>query len=199
MNGEATSEWAEAVETMRPHLRAFMPGTAARIAWKAEERLIAMIWSHLSMGKSSIGETCWMPALLTRMSGPPKAEAARPTRSAISAGLVMSAGEKSARTPNSVSMAARAASISSPGPKPLRTTFAPSAAKARAQARPMPLVEPVTRADLPLRVMEVFREGAGRAAAGNMLRRNIGGSAGEGTGLRANSAEVRLPLRPAFG
>jgi hypothetical protein len=47
--------------------------------------------------------------------------------------------------------------------------------------------------------MEVFREGAGRAAAGNMLRRNIGGSAGEGTGLRANSAGACLPLGPAFG
>ena len=36
---------------MRPHLRAFMPGTAARIAWKAADRLIAMILSHFSGGK----------------------------------------------------------------------------------------------------------------------------------------------------
>ena len=29
---------------------------------------MAMIWSHFSTGKSSIGETNWMPALLTRIS-----------------------------------------------------------------------------------------------------------------------------------
>jgi hypothetical protein len=34
-----------------------MPGTVARIAWKAEDRLIAMIALHLSTGNSSIGET----------------------------------------------------------------------------------------------------------------------------------------------
>jgi hypothetical protein len=31
LNGEATSECAEAVLMMRPHLRCFMPGTAARM------------------------------------------------------------------------------------------------------------------------------------------------------------------------
>src|SRR5919199_1914593 len=67
LNGEPTSEWAEAVEMMRPHLRRFMPGTAARMAWNAADRLIARIWSHFSGGKSSTGATYWMPALLTRM------------------------------------------------------------------------------------------------------------------------------------
>ena len=43
-----------------------------RVVWKAEERLIAMIASHFSIGNSSIGATCWMPALLTRMSSRPK-------------------------------------------------------------------------------------------------------------------------------
>ena len=61
---------------MRPHFLAFMPGTAARMAWKAAERLMAMIWSHFSIGKSSIGATCWMPALLTRMSTAPNASCA---------------------------------------------------------------------------------------------------------------------------
>ena len=56
---------------MRPHLRAFMPGSAARMAWKAADRLMAMIASHFSIGNSSIGATCWMPALLTRMSTAP--------------------------------------------------------------------------------------------------------------------------------
>src|SRR3954469_11723530 len=42
-------------------------------------------------------------------------------------------------------------SISPASPKPLRIRFAPSAASALAMARPMPEVEPVTRAVLPLR------------------------------------------------
>ena len=76
---------------MRPHFRAFMPGTAARMVWKAAERLIAMIASHFSGGKSSIGETNWMPALLTRMSSEPSFFSASATIAAISGGLVMSA------------------------------------------------------------------------------------------------------------
>ena len=72
---------------MRPHLRAFMPGTAARIAWKADDRLMAMIGSHFSTGNSSIGETSWMPALLTRMSTLPKVFSARRTIAAISSRL----------------------------------------------------------------------------------------------------------------
>ena len=43
---------------------------------KAEVRLIAMIASHFSTGKSCTGATCWMPALLTRMSMPPNSTCA---------------------------------------------------------------------------------------------------------------------------
>src|SRR4030095_13539825 len=53
---------------MRPQPRFFMCGTAARMPWKADDRLMAMMASHFSIGNSSIGETNWMPALLTRMS-----------------------------------------------------------------------------------------------------------------------------------
>ena len=53
---------------MRPHLRFFMPGIAARTVWNADDRLMAMMASHFSIGNSSTGATCWMPALLTRMS-----------------------------------------------------------------------------------------------------------------------------------
>ena len=38
---------------IRPHLRAFIPGAAAAMAWKAADMLMAMIWSHFSMGKLS--------------------------------------------------------------------------------------------------------------------------------------------------
>ncbi len=78
---------------MRPHLRAFMPGTAARMAWKADDRLMAMIWSHFSTGKFSTGETNWMPALLTRTSTPPNVRSARRIISSISCDFDMSAAE----------------------------------------------------------------------------------------------------------
>src|SRR4051812_19912329 len=42
--------------------------------------------------------------------------------------------------------------ISLPSPKPFRTTFAPSRAKASARPSPMPDVDPVTSAVLPLSI-----------------------------------------------
>src|SRR5450756_2118004 len=137
---------------MRPQPRFFMPGTAARMPWNADVRLIAMMASHLSIGNSSIGDTNWMPALLTRTSTEPKVFSPSATMSAISAGLVMSAGECTALTLKSVSMPERSFSISSGAPMPLSTILAPAPANARAYAKPMPLVEPVTTAVLPVNV-----------------------------------------------
>src|ERR1700710_443281 len=111
-----------------------------------------MIASHFSGGNSSTGETNWMPALLTRTSTEPNVFSPSATISAISAGLVMSAGECTALTLKSVSMAARSFSMSAGAPMPLRTILAPALAKARAYANPMPLVEPVTTAVLPVNV-----------------------------------------------
>ena len=76
---------------MRPQFFAFMPGRARRVVWKAEVRLMAMMASHFSTGKSSTGDTCWMPALLTRMSTPPNLSDANCIKAAISAGFDMSA------------------------------------------------------------------------------------------------------------
>ena len=45
-----------------------------------------MIASHLSGGKLSTGETCWMPALLTRMSGAPSSSVQRRIIASIAAG-----------------------------------------------------------------------------------------------------------------
>src|SRR5258708_30737030 len=59
-------------------------------------------------------------------------------------------------------MAARSFSIAAASPKPLMTTLAPSLAKARAIARPMPLVEPVTMALRAFKVMGSFRLGSQR-------------------------------------
>ena len=53
-------------------------------------------------------------------------------------------------------MAERSFSISAGTPMPLITTLAPAPAKARAYANPMPLVEPVTTAVLPVNVPILF-------------------------------------------
>ena len=76
---------------MRPQFAARIAGIASRVVWKALLRLIAMIASHFSTGKSSTFATCWIPALLTRMSTRPNFEAANFIISSISAGLLMSA------------------------------------------------------------------------------------------------------------
>ena len=78
---------------MRPHLRFFMPGSAARMVWNEDDRLIAITASHFSTGKSSTLATCWMPALLTSMSSAPNSFSAAAIMAAISAGLLMSAPE----------------------------------------------------------------------------------------------------------
>ncbi len=78
---------------MRPHLRFFMPGMAARMVWNDDDRLIAMIASQRSIGKSSMLATCWMPALLTSTSSAPNAFSVSAIIAAISAGLLMSAAE----------------------------------------------------------------------------------------------------------
>ena len=77
---------------MRPQRRAFIAGSTSRVVWKAELRLMAITASQRSTGNSSIGATCWMPALLTRMSTPPISISQYLTRAAISSGLLMSAG-----------------------------------------------------------------------------------------------------------
>ena len=78
---------------IRPQPLAFIPGITARVAWNAADRLIARIASHFAGGNSSIGATCWMPALLTRMSTPPSIAARAATMPTISSGRLMSAGE----------------------------------------------------------------------------------------------------------
>src|SRR5829696_2367506 len=72
-----------------PHPVLRIAGTARRVVWKAEDRSMAMTWSHLSIGNWSIGATCWMPALLTRMSSRPKVSSVRSTMRPIEPGFVM--------------------------------------------------------------------------------------------------------------
>ena len=77
----------------RPQPFSRIIGSTSLVAWKAEERLIAMMASHFSSGNSSIGATCWMPALFTMMSTVPKVSAVWRIIWPIALGLLMSAGE----------------------------------------------------------------------------------------------------------
>ena len=77
----------------RPQPFCRIPGRTSLVAWKAEERLIAMIASHFSSGNSSIGATCWMPALFTMMSTEPNMSTVWRTMHSIALGLLTSAGE----------------------------------------------------------------------------------------------------------
>jgi len=70
--------------------------------------------------------------------------------------LERSAGRKAQRTPKSAAIAARSRSIASGSPKPLMPMSAPAAAMPRATERPIPLVEPVTRATRPSSVLAVI-------------------------------------------
>jgi hypothetical protein len=90
-----------------------------------------------------------MPALLTRMSSRPDVCRVFSIISRIAAGFDMSAGEKVTRTLKSTAIFACTSATSSGLPKPLRTISEPAAAKARAMAKPIPLVEPVTSDTLP--------------------------------------------------
>src|SRR5436305_1461160 len=105
--------------------------------------------SHFSGGKSCNGATCWMPALLTRMSSRPDVCRVFSIISPIAAGLDMSADEKVTRTLKSAAILACTSATSSGLPKPLRTISEPAAAKARAMPKPIPLVDPVISDTLP--------------------------------------------------
>ena len=69
---------AQAIETVRSGLAAKY-GVSVRYSaadMTKPQEIAAMIASHLAAGKSSTLATCWMPALLTRMSTAPNSPAA---------------------------------------------------------------------------------------------------------------------------
>src|SRR5689334_12710290 len=68
-------------------------------------------------------------------------------------------------------MPLRSFSMAPASPKPLMQTSAPSCAKARAIASPMPEVEPVTRAVLPLNDMTFLQQRDGQSMAQPRLSR----------------------------
>ena len=81
------------IDDAAPLVLAACEGRASRVVWKADDRLIARMASHFSAGKSSSGATCWMPALLTRMSMPAGRIAVGLDHLAMARGFDMSAPE----------------------------------------------------------------------------------------------------------
>src|SRR6516225_6263601 len=137
---------------MRPHLFLSIDGKASRVVWNAEDRLMARIASHFSGGKSCNAATCWIPALLTRMSSRPDDCSVLSIISRMACGFDISADEYDTRTLKSAAIFACACATSSGLPNPLRTMSEPAAASARAMPSPIPLVEPVTSDSLPASV-----------------------------------------------
>src|SRR5215469_119710 len=157
---------------MRPQLRRFICGITARMAWKLDDRLIAMIASHFSTGKSSIGAVCWIPALFTRMSTRPNLRVATSIISETSACCDRSAGLNATSTSNFSAMSFCSASMADASPKPFSMILQPPDASAWAIPSPMPLVDPVTIAVIPLgksRDILVGAERSGRNSAPLLL------------------------------
>src|SRR6478735_9716515 len=123
--------------TTRPQPWAYIPGSAPRTSRNGASSMIRRMRENWSGGNCSMGETCWIPAQLTRTSavGSNAATASRSERSSTSAVPPVRAATSS--------MAARVTSTA--------RTWAPARARRRAVARPMPLPAPVTSAVRPVR------------------------------------------------
>ena len=137
---------------MRPQPLAIISGNAAFEAWNAAERLTAMTASQRSSGKSTIFATCWMPALLTRMSTPPNRSAVCANKSPDLGGLGHIGCDIGRPHP---------VLFGKPGAQPLdlgriakavQHDVATFGRERGGDASPIPLVEPVTTAVLPFSI-----------------------------------------------
>ena len=117
-----------------------MPGSSRFVSWKGATSITCRKSAHSRSSYSSTGAIFWKPALLTRMSTPPRSSMARSPRAAASSMLARSAWRKS---PPISSAASRPLSLRS-----LTMTRTPEPASTRAMALPMPLAAPVTSAVL---------------------------------------------------
>src|SRR5579875_3613187 len=128
--------WLEMLTT-RPKPRSYIAGRAALARRKGASTITRCIRAKVSGGNSVIGATCCRPALLTSTS----------TSRLIPASAAVSPRSTTHASPPTSSATRRAPSPS----RSATTTLAPAAASRRAQARPMPLAAPVTRALRPVR------------------------------------------------
>src|SRR3954470_2689826 len=149
MPGRANWLWTEPMFTILPWPALIMLGATCWAMRKGAVRLIATISSHSSTGNSTRECRRWMPALLTRMSTEPSVATTSATPARIAAASVMANGTACPEAPVS-SASAVAASLQRAGSIPWRTTSHPARARPLASARPMPRLDPVTKAVRPL-------------------------------------------------
>ena len=141
MVGSGRNALIELTVTMLPRPAASMPGRTARVVRTAASSVRFSDADQSSSVTSRKPPRCGVtaPTLLTRTSRGPKASAA-PTRSAGPSAVDRSAWTSTTR-PSSTRSARSGLALRAPA-----TTWAPSAASARAIARPIPLLAPVTNA-----------------------------------------------------
>src|SRR5688572_25529488 len=135
------------VLTTRPQARSRMPGSAACAQRKVPFRLTSSTASHCSSVIFAAIASRLIPALLMRMSRRPKASTACSTMRSHSLFRVTSPATTSALAP---ALRISPATVSRPAAfASLIATSAPSRAKRRAVAAPIPPAAPVTRATFP--------------------------------------------------
>src|SRR6266545_4354569 len=146
---EVTTDQLEPVVVLRPLGILQMRGTKASTPWMTPQRLTASTHSQSRWVAASSPPWMATPALLQTMCTPPISAQARSARASTEASFVTSVLTVSALVPAFFTPAAVSAMPASS--MSATTTWAPSPAKARQRARPIPLAPPVTTAVLPLR------------------------------------------------
>ena len=129
-------------------------GRAARIPRIAPISLSSMSACHTASSASRNGPEALLPALLIRISRPPKASMVRSTAAAGPSALAMSATMVIGRWPVSALMRS-AANCSCSARRATSTTMAPSSARRSAVSKPIPWLAPVTNATLLVSAMSI--------------------------------------------
>jgi hypothetical protein len=171
--------------TMAPPPRAFIIGITSRQKRTAAISLRSRSICQVASSTASKAAAAEVPALLTRMSTPPKRPTAAFTNASMSGIRVTSAGCARISAPVAFSMAPAAARSTS-GRRAHMATFAPHPASFSAVARPSPSLAPVMIATLPLSPSSMESMAGNDTTAGNALFRASCTVAGHGhpTGRR---------------
>src|SRR5262249_38154808 len=163
----------ETMLTILPHLLWSIPRTTALVIRKAPFRSTSSTSSQSSSLRNGKSASLMIPALLTRMSAPPKSFDNR-SPTALTAAASRTSAAIACASPPRERISAAAASALSRSVRQVMTTRCPTAPSATEIARPMPRELPVTRAVLmkgvDSRQSTVASHVAGVPSAGNPTR-----------------------------
>ena len=146
--GRATSLCNETMLTILPVPRGTIRRATARPTRKALVTFVSM--SRYQSWSVNVDERarCWVPTLLTRMSSGPTRSSMAATADSTASGSVTSNATAWTAVPVQAAISARAASRRSSS-WPLSTTVHPASTRPCARPRPIPRLDPVTRAVRP--------------------------------------------------